>query len=180
MRTQKLYFSVEEDDGSSLENYHPNFVQLLKSTFYYDHADDFSPFGNDDGFDQLYNLEEWYRDNKKKGTIVKWLYKTINDFGFKVTSEAASQILDETILDQFEDVDPDFLNCMDNTIIATAFGQFKISGELDKELKDLTLTALKRQRILEEMTAEPDTEHLERLAIMESDLLKIIERASGK
>jgi uncharacterized protein YfeS len=180
MHTQKLYFSdkEEKEDTLTLENSHPNFVKLLPAEFYYDCTDKHSPFGNDDGFDQLYNLEEWYRDDNKKDTIVKWLYQTINGFDFKVTCEAASQILDETILDQFEDVDPDFLNCMDNTIIATAFGQFKISGELDKELKDLTLTALKRQRILEEMTAEPDTEHLERLTIMESDLLKIIERAS--
>jgi uncharacterized protein YfeS len=175
MAAQKLYFSdkEEEEDTLTLENCHPNFVDLLRSVFYYDCTDEFSPFGNDDGSDQLYNLEDWYRDNKGEKSIVKWLYKTINSFGFKITCEAASKIVDETILDQFEDVDPDFLRCMDNTIIATAFGQFKISGQLDVELKELALLALKRQKILQEMEEESEPVYLERLAVMENDLLKM-------
>jgi uncharacterized protein YfeS len=175
MSIQKLYFSdkEEEEDTLTLENSHPNFVNLLASEFYYDCTDEFSPFGNDDGSDQLYNLEEWYRDKKGENNIVKWLHKTINAFGFKITSEAGSKILDAEILDQFQDVDPDFLNCMDNTIIATAFGQFKISGQLDAELKELALIALKRQNLLQEMEKAPEHKYLERLVIMERDLLKI-------
>jgi uncharacterized protein YfeS len=175
MVSQKLYFSdkKEEEDVLTKENSHPNFVNLLTSKFYYDCSDEFSPFGNDDGSDQLYNLEDWYRDNKGESNVVKWLHKTINGFGFKVMSEAASQILDQNILDQFEDVDPDFLNCMDNTIVATAFGQFKIAGQLDTELKELALLALKRQQVLQEMEEEPEVEYVERLTIMEKDLLKI-------
>jgi uncharacterized protein YfeS len=176
MPTQKLYFSdkKEEEEALKLENVHPNFLDLLRSIFYYDCTDEFSPFGNDDGFDQLYHLEDWYRDKKGENNIIKWLYKTINAFGFKITSEAGSKILEPEILDQFEDVDPDFLKCMDNTIIATAFGQFKISGQLDAEVKALALIALKRQKMLLGMEDElAEGEHLERLTIMEHDLLKI-------
>jgi uncharacterized protein YfeS len=175
MTTQKLYFSdkEKEDDTLTLENSHPNFVKLLTAEFYYDCTDEFSPFGNDDGSDQLYNLEDWYRDKKGESNIIKWLHRTINAFGFKITSEAGSKILDAEILDQFEDVDPDFLNCMDNTIIATAFGQFKISGQLDAELKELALIALKRQKLLQEMDDASENEYLERLTVMEHDLLKM-------
>jgi uncharacterized protein YfeS len=173
MPSQKLYFSDKEEETLTLENCHPNFVNLLRSVFYYDCTDEYSPFGNDDGSDQLYNLESWYRDNKGEKNVIKWLYKTINSFGFKITSEAASKIIDETILDQFEDVDPDFLQCMDNTIIATAFGQFKISGQLDAELKELALLALQRQKILQEMDEEPEQSYLERLGVMENDLTRI-------
>jgi uncharacterized protein YfeS len=172
---QKLYFSdkEEEEDTLTLENSHPNFVKFLTSEFYYDCTDEFSPFGNDDGCDQLYNLEDWYRDKKGENNIVKWLHKTINAFGFKITSEAGSKILDAEILDQFEDVDPDFLHCMDNTIIATAFGQFKISGQLDAELKELALIALKRQKILLEMENVVEPKYLERLTIIENDLSSV-------
>ncbi len=169
---EKLYFN--EDEGPSRETSHPTFVKTLTAEFYYDCTDEFSPFGNDDGSDQLYNLEGWYRDNKGESNIVKWLHKTINQFGFKITSEAGSQIVDEIILEQFQDVDPDFLNCMDNTIIATAFGQFKISGTLDKEMKELALTALKRQKIMNAMEENQfSNEYEERLTKMENDLVAI-------
>jgi uncharacterized protein YfeS len=175
MNTQKLYFSdkEEKEDTLALENSHPNFVKLLRAEFYYDCTDERSPFGNDDGSDQLYNLEDWYRDKKGESNIIKWLHKTINAFGFKITSEASSKILDPEILDQFEDVDPDFLNCMDNTIIATAFGQFKITGQLDAELKELALIALRRQKLLQEMNDTSEHAYLERLSVMENDLLKM-------
>lgn len=174
MLTQKLYFTDKDDDGSILENYHPNFVKSLTAPFYYDFTDEFSPFGNDEGSDQLHNLEDWYRDHHGESNVLRWLHKTINAFGFKIMSEAGSKIVDAEILDQFQDVDPDFLNCMDNTIIATAFGQYKISGLLDGELKELALIALERQQILLTMEIEPvDNKFMKRLNKMKNDLLSI-------
>lgn len=174
MAEKKFYFDDPEGDALAPETSHPNFVKHMTAAFYYDCTDEFSPFGNDDGADLLLNLEEWYQEKKGKGKIVKWLFKTIDEFGFKYTSEGCSAILDEATLKQLQEEDPHFLTTMDNTIIAAAFGQYKISGQIDQELKEVALTALKRQVQLS--GADPNEvsgEYLNRLNIMTSDLMKI-------
>ena len=39
-------------------------------------------------------------------------------------------------------------NTLDNSIIATAFGQFKIEGTLNSDLKELAILAIDRQKII--------------------------------
>ena len=174
MPGQKFYYDDPEGDALAVETSHPNFVTLLTSPFYYDCTDNFSPFGNDDGADLLYQLEEWYQEKNGKGNILKWLIETIDEMGFKYSSKDCLKILDEDILKQLLDEDPHFLGAMDNTIVAAAFGQFKISGQISKELKEIALTALKRQTILHDTsTNELAKEYLERLKIMTDDLMNV-------
>ena len=53
-----MKYFFDSEDGPAKETSHPNFVKSMESEFYYDCTDDFSPFGNDDGADLLYNLED--------------------------------------------------------------------------------------------------------------------------
>jgi uncharacterized protein YfeS len=171
MSVNKFYFDDPEGEALSSKTSHPNFVKLLKASFYYDCLDEFSPFGNDEGADLLYNLEDWYQENNGKGNIVQWLFDTIDGYGFKYKSESYSKILDESVLKQIETEDPHCLACMDNTIIAAAFGQYKISGQINKELKEVALIALKRQLLLTTNFKDSLTkEYVQRLQIMTKDL----------
>ena len=62
---------------------------------------------------------------------------------------------------------------MDNTIIAAAFGQIKISGQVDKDLKDLAKIAIQRQLNLnKQQDSEITKEHNDRLNTMLTDLKK--------
>jgi uncharacterized protein YfeS len=62
---------------------------------------------------------------------------------------------------------------MDNTIIAAAFGQIKISGQVDKEVKDLAKIAIQRQLTLnKQYDSEVVKEHNDRLSTMLTDLNK--------
>jgi uncharacterized protein YfeS len=168
---KKFYYDDIEGEGLARETSHPKFVQTMTADFYYDCLDNFSPFGNDDGADLLYKLEDFFREKKGKG-IMKWLYQTIDNFGFKYTSEPCSKMLDEPTLKMLQEEDPHFLTCMDNTIIAAAFGQIKISGQVDKEMKELAKIALRRQQILNKEDDEVTKEHNEKLATMLKDLSK--------
>lgn len=141
-----------------------------------------------------------YKEKKGKGNVLKWLYNRIDGYGFEYESEWASKILDIEELNSILEEDEFLLLCMDEAIIATAFGQYKIEGKIDKSLKLVALTAMERQKILNQQTllsgeidiskliqvvdgesTRPDengqTTHLtnkyiERLEIMKSDLVK--------
>lgn len=170
---KKFYYDDPEGDALAKETSHPKFVENMTAEFYYDCTYDFSPFGNDHGADLLFNLEEFYQETKGKG-ILKWLFNTIDEYGFKYTSEDCSKILDEPTIKQLQNEDPHFINCMNNTIIAAAFGQIKISGEVDNELKDLARTAIQRQLVLNrQYNHESVKEHNDNLNIMLHDLNKI-------
>ncbi len=162
------YFDHEEGDGPSRKTSHPNFVKAMTADFYYDCVDEYSPFGNDDGADMLYHLEDWYREKKLFRNIVKWLFNEIDEMGFQYQSKQCSQILDLETLSMIQEEDEYMLLCMDNSIIAAGFGQLKITGKIDTKLKKITLTAIERQLLLDEGY---DKEYKERLEKMKEDLL---------
>jgi len=173
MAGKKFYYDDPEGDVLSPETSHPAFVKLCRSEFYYDCIDDFSPFGNDDGAEILSNLEEWYQEKKGKGDIVKWLFRTIDEYGFKYKSEGASKMLEAKELQELEETDPHFISSMDHAIIAAAFGQMKISGHVDKGLKEIALMALQRQLIINEKERdELSMRYKSQLATMTTDLIK--------
>lgn len=192
MKVKKFYFDSDEE-GPAIETSHPNFNAIVKEEFYYDCTDDFSPFGNDDGADALASLEEWYQETRGRGKITNWLFRYIDGYGFKFKSKWTSTFTDLEKLAWLEKEDPAFTGCMDRAIIGTGFGQYKIVGVISKELKEIVLAAIARQRLIHEhdllsgkhalgnidIDSEGDkqlmNQYLERLATMESDLNTFIE-----
>ncbi|WP_040281833.1 hypothetical protein [Psychroserpens damuponensis] len=166
----KYYFDTE-DNGPSRETSHPNFVNAMTSDFYFSCLDECSPFGNDDGADLLYNLEDWYREKKWTRNIVKWMFNQIDEMGFEFQSESCSTLLDLKTIKEIDDKDEFLILAMDNSIIATGFGQIKITGKIDKKLKALTLIALKRQLLIASED-KINIEYLNRIELMSSDLSK--------
>ncbi len=162
----KYYFDTE--DGPTRETSHPDFVKSMDAEFYYDCTDEFSPFGNDDGADLLFNLEDWYREKKLSRNILKWMFNQIDQMGFEYQSKGCSEIMDLETLNKIQEVDEYLIRSMDNSIIATGFGQIKITGKIDSKLKEVTIKALDRQMLLDE---EDDKEYVNRLEKMKSDLV---------
>jgi uncharacterized protein YfeS len=174
-----FYFD-DPEEGLARETSHPFFLEHAKADFYYDCTDDFSPFGNDSGADTLANLEEWYRERRGRYTAVAFVRQQIEDWGLNL------KYLDITEPAQFHAIDlhEQYLaGSIDQAVIATAFGQYKIAGKGDKTMSKMATEAFQRQRYLTEkaqVTQESPwdlaTEYLERLGIMEADLARMIER----
>lgn len=170
---KKFYYDDPEGDGLSPKTSHPRFVKLAIAEFYYDCTDDFSPFGNDDGADILYELEDWFREHKGKGNIIEWLFDTIDGYGFKYQSRPVASMLDLDSLSRIQSEEPHFIDCMDRCIIAAAFGQIKISGKINSELLGLANITIKRQALLTKKDDPISREYLSRLEIMSRDLRTI-------
>jgi uncharacterized protein YfeS len=168
MTTQNFYYD-DSEIGPAKKTSHPNFVKNLPDEFYYDCTEEFSPFGNDDGADLLYNLEDWYRETKGKDLITNWLFENIDEGGFKYSSKNCSELNDAKEIEKIHNEDQHFFSFMDNSIIAAAFGQYKITGSIDSELKKCALQAIERRKNFE----SDDQEYLDRLSKMQSDLEKI-------
>lgn len=197
---KKFYFDDNDNEGLSSKTSHPKFKEIITEDFYFDCSDEFSPFGNDDGWDVLYSLEDWYKTKKNDGDILKWLYNKINGYGFKYDCVSVSKILDIKELNFILEDDEFLILCMDESIIAAAFGQYKIEGIINKDLKELGLIAIERQKIINQqilstgeldmskllkvvdgVSTRPDAagqtgylnkQYLSRLEIMKADLLK--------
>nr|WP_321227801.1 hypothetical protein [uncultured Psychroserpens sp.] len=163
------YFFDSEVDGLSRETSHPNFIKSMNSDFYYDCMDEFSPFGNDDGADLLYNLEDWYRENKLIRNILKWMFNQIDEMGFEFKSKSCAQLLDLKVINEIQEKDEYLILSMDNSIIATGFGQIKITGKIDTKLKAVTLTALDRQLLINK-DDEDSKDYISRIEKMKTDL----------
>jgi len=59
MKMKKFYID-DEEEGADRKTCHPNFNSILKDDIYINMIDEFSPFGNDEGWEVLRKLEKWY------------------------------------------------------------------------------------------------------------------------
>lgn len=198
---EKEFYFDDDEIGLAKETSHPIFNEIVNNEFYYDLLDDFSPFGNDTGADTLMELSEWIKENPNNETIVDWMFEYIDSFGFKYQSKGVSQLEKIEEINQIIDEDEFMINCMDEAIIATGFGQLKITGKMNKELKEITKKAIVRQikineqilsndevdigkiiKVVDGISTRPDkegkTNHLsikfiERMKVMMNDLEKV-------
>jgi uncharacterized protein YfeS len=167
----KFYFD-DPETGIARETSHPNYTARLKEELYYDCLEECSPFGNDDGADVLYNLEDWYRETEGKGDIMEWLFGYVDSMGYKYSSEDTYNLIDRAAIEQIENEDPLFMMSMDNSIIGTAFGQYKITGTINERLKDAALMALARMKTIMDENEEFEG-GVEAYDKMEADMLAL-------
>lgn len=172
MLTTERFYNEPNLEVMSKANCHPNFLKLCTAPFYYDLEDPLSPFGNDYGSDHLFYLEEWYQTRNEPSNPMRWMFKTINEYGFKFTAEAVSKIVDENMLHEIQEVDQGFLDALDHTIIATGLGQLKITGKIDQILLGLSLIAVERQLYLKILQPQA----VSNLEVMKRDFLRLDKR----
>ncbi len=142
MMSENHYFD-DPDEGPSRETSHPRFRELAVDDFYYDCTDHFSPFGNDDGADTLYNLEDWYREGGRDAKVGSFLKNLIKEWDFGVPPKMLHA--DEAALEKWlgkDHMHETYLQAICNGYVAAAFGQLKITGQVNPGMRTDTLAAI--------------------------------------
>ncbi len=117
--------SAPEDEDPSFGEPHPVFAAHFTDPLYTDEGGEFAPFGTDEGWDVMVSWAEG-RDELSSCTTVRDLL--------------ADEQVGGGTLDDPEQNGPD----VDATIIAAGFGLLYLTGQVDREGKQLTLDALRR------------------------------------
>jgi uncharacterized protein YfeS len=135
--------SLDDDWALSRENAHPNARRLLKSAFYWDPADDDSPFGNDTGYDTFQFYRAWVRASDDDEDFLHQLFDD-----WDVDWERAAAIPDGELAARLEEEHFDILT-YDDAVIALAFAQLVLAGNTERDTGALALRALERQALPE-------------------------------
>lgn len=165
-----LYFDVE---GYNLhpKTSHPNFVAHFTEELYYDCADEEAPFGSDEGSDALWALMTAVRENP--GICFTQLPQRMIEGDWGMTYLPPPETIDEAALKQQVESEIDGLpgdSCIlqsDQVILAAAFGQVKITGRLEPELKAMALRSLNRMDALSRVC---DWDQMHSIGTMRRDL----------
>lgn len=135
--------------GIDKSNAHPKSLELATEDFFWNPADELSPFGSDEGFTALEEYREWRKRNPNNPTYdcLKW---TIEEVG-EINIDEYNEKLTDSNLIKFQMNDPNFdtqqyIYTLDVSVIATGFGQLVDEGKIDNRNKGLILIALKRQK----------------------------------
>lgn len=149
----QLYFD-DPDEGPSRGTSHPTFVRVCDDELFYDSTDDLGPFGNDEGADVLYELQDWYREGAK-GTLRAFIDRMLEKWDGMIHDLA---ITDRATVNQWlEDEElASALLSADSVVIASAFGAAKISGKLDESVAALARAALQRHALVVEHQQKRD------------------------
>jgi predicted small lipoprotein YifL len=111
-----------DPEPSSFGRAHPAFTRHFTDPLYADEADEFAPFGNDEGWD---TLAEW-SDRRAELTDCSTVRQLLEDSGVGT--------------DHLERDGPD----VDGFVIGAGLGLIYLTGRIDPEGKQLTLDALHR------------------------------------
>lgn len=133
---------VDDDEiGLHPKTSHPHFVAHFTADFYYDCADEETPFGSDEGSDCLYSIEERLRKNPKLDFSAVSCAIIEKDWGMcylpadDLSPEKVAQLAKKQQMDMQQS---------DMVTYAAAFAQIKTTGKLNAGLKQQALNAIQR------------------------------------
>ena len=158
-----LYFD-DPEEGLDRATSHPAFMQLAPEDFYYDQADDFSPFGSDDGHDTLSALQDWYREGAHpSATGMDFLQSLLASWDFPIPADMLTQSDAAKTQWLAQGMNDSWMASVCRARVATAFGQIKISGRVDAAVREQGLLALDNLLFLNERARRvyPDWEYAE-------------------
>ena len=150
--TDRRYFD-DEETGLSPETSHPTFVALCADDdFVYDCTNDFSPFGSDAGADTLAALDDWFRESRDRPTR-EFVDQMMDEWGMELPDLLETDgtvvrrwLADDELSNHFSQINP--------MLIATAFGELKITGSVSREILALALAAAAREAIFTAFSIE--------------------------
>jgi uncharacterized protein YfeS len=132
----------------TFEKAHPNARRLMKDQFFFSVIEETAPFGSDDGADAYANFKDW-RPMHRSESPVKFLHELIDNWEYpRFNMELSS----------FEELAPSLkegplvyrhISGIDAAIVAIAFGQLYLEGTIDRDIKSLAKTAVKRELLPE-------------------------------
>lgn len=152
----RFYFDDEEYGLHPLTS-HPYFREHFVDEFYYDCTDEEAPFGSDEGADTLYDMQDVVR---KKGLIdfdayPQSLIEKVWDMKYISVTE---QELNEESVKKIVEIDEMNRIQSDMVTYASAFAQIKITGFVNKSLKERAILAMKRIAIAAKLQGYDSTE----------------------
>lgn len=136
------YLEIEWENGSEAAK------KIMKSNFYYDPLDSWSPFGNDIGNDTYYLYCDWKREHPNEN-IKKFMEEELVSSGYSgfdvyldgKDTEKLKKIVD-TMLNKYID-----LNAINNMVISLAFTQLFLEGHIEPEVKKWAEAAFSREMV---------------------------------
>jgi uncharacterized protein YfeS len=131
--------SPDDDWELSPEVAHLNARRLLKEPFFWDICDDDSPFGNDTGADTLEFYRAWIEESDDDEDFLHQLFDQ-----WEVDWERAESIPDDDLNDRLEEEHYGILT-YDDVVIATAFAQLVLEGNISRDVAARATRALRRQ-----------------------------------
>ncbi len=158
--------------------FHKRFSNLLVQDFYYNHNDEFSPFGTDDGLETLLALQDWIEKNGQLADAREFLEKHLTENWGVDASHLLESDYNKIINISMHN--PVEIPSVDAAVIATTFGQLRLEGKINPELLELGEIALNREQFLvgrEDLLPLEEHEavlYKNRLKAMSSDLKNIM------
>lgn len=125
----------------SPQNAHPMARGYLQDDFFWDFYDDNSPLGNDTGADIFHHYQKWKIKNPQTNPII-FLEKIFISWELE---NKDWDLLEESKLRQKLERDTYNVLIRDDSVIAIAFSQIILEGNLNKKIRELALLAIKRQ-----------------------------------
>lgn len=136
----RFYFD-DEEIGLHPKTSHPNFREHFTNELYFDCMDEEAPFGSDEGHDTLSDMQDlvrkkgWFDFSLYPQSLIEnvWDMKYISSMD--ISEEAVKKLLVE-----------DEMNLIQSDMVtyASAFAQIKITGYINKDLKERALLSIKR------------------------------------
>jgi uncharacterized protein YfeS len=173
---EKKAEQVEEElYGIDKDYAHERAIELIPEKFFWDGIDELAPFGSDEGDTALSEFRDWRKENPNTETFECLLW-TIEDVSEKSLSEYNEKILDRNLIkSQLEDDDfndQHYIYTVDNSVIATGFGQLVDEGKIDSKNKPLIQLAIDRQKIWAELATDwkHRNEYIENLKVLDRAL----------
>lgn len=176
---QHCYFDTDEWGPHPLTS-HPAFRTYFSDEFYYDCGDENAPFGSDEGSDALHELQDLFRKRPKFNFADFPRFLIEEEWELTYLPPIDGQT-DEELKTQAKQIynslpgDQELLQT-DQVILATAFGQIKMTGKLDPALQRLACQSLERMekmdRILWNWSKPEPPDHI---TLMRRDLSQFID-----
>ncbi len=121
---------------------------IMKSDFYYDALDAWSPFGSDTGSDTYYLYCDWKKKNPNEN-VRKFLDEELISFeypGFDIYLDGTNAERLKTIVSTMRNNYVD-LNYIDEIVISLAFSQLFLEGRIEPEVKKWAEAAFSREAV---------------------------------
>jgi uncharacterized protein YfeS len=132
------------NEGPTFKQAHPAAQKLMDEDFYYSPIEESGPFGSDDASDTFSGFQKWRVDHPTNDPLA-FLEEQFHSWGYPPFDLHVAE--PEIILDYCHayELGSTFLTGMDAAIVAVAFGQLYLEGNIDTSVQALAITSIQRQ-----------------------------------
>jgi uncharacterized protein YfeS len=139
---------MDSNHSPSFDKAHPNAKLLMNDSFFFNVIEETAPFGSDDGSDTYAGFSDWRKNHTSDNPVI-FLNQQINYWGY------AKFDIEETDIEKLkpylksDEMNIQYMKGIDQAIVAIAFGQLYLEGNIDSEIKELAKKSIKRELLPE-------------------------------